>query len=286
MQTKIKLSLVIPTLGRDKEVDRLLASVERSMKETGSDILYEIIVVDQNEDGRIDHVIRKYREIFPQMRHYKVQFKGVSKARNFGTARATGEIVTYPDDDCELSLGAVSLAVRRLRQTKAVCVCGRSVDKRSGEDSMIRFSRKAMVLSLDHYENCFIEYTMFFRRTDVLNYQFDEQMGVGTVHGAEEGHDLIYRMLKDGCRIVYDPGIRYYHPAKKGNRTAEWEIHRAFYYSCGLGYLCRKHGFYGKYRIRALKLSAALPVIALCRPKQWNYFFAQWMGIRLGYRYI
>ena len=89
---------------------------------------------------------------------------------------------------------------------------------------MIRFSRKAMVLSLDHYENCFIEYTMFFRRTDVLNYLFDEQMGVGTVHGAEEGHDLIYRMLKDGCRIVYDPGIRYYHPAKKetGRRNGKY----------------------------------------------------------------
>ena len=117
-------------------------------------------------------------------------------------------------------------------------------------------------------------------------FPYDEELGVGTIHGAEEGYDLVYRLLCANRILYYSPEILLYHPSKVAMRVSDSEVRRAFYYSCGLGYLCRKHGFRTKYRRRALKLAVGIPVIAVFRHRELKYFQAQYMGLRLGYKYI
>src|SRR5882757_1707611 len=77
-----RFSLIVPTLGRTKEVDELFASL-----------------VDQNEDERIVPLV----EALPagiSVRHLRLREKNPSAARNAGLAVSSGAIVAFPDDDC------------------------------------------------------------------------------------------------------------------------------------------------------------------------------------------
>ena len=277
----IELSIVIPTIGRKKEVIALFESV----LSTNLNVSYEIIVIDQNEDNLIDEICKKYKKSLP-ITQYKVQFKGASKARNYGIEKARGKIACFPDDDAEFSGNTVVAALYSLKKTKADCVFGKVIDKKNGKDVVMKFRSDSMFLSLDNFEGAFVEATTYAYVELLKKYPYDENMGVGTIRGSEEAYDLVYRLLKDRKVIYYDPTIIYYHPDKIIEKSSDSEIRRAFYYSCGYGYLCKKHKFEKKYKKRARKLTFGIPVIAVLRNRELKYFMAQWMGLRLGYKYL
>jgi len=55
----MKFSLILATLGRDNEIAKFLESLKnQSYKE------FELIVVDQNQDGKIDNIIQEYKKNF------------------------------------------------------------------------------------------------------------------------------------------------------------------------------------------------------------------------------
>ncbi|MDX1946105.1 MAG: hypothetical protein SFU86_11970, partial [Pirellulaceae bacterium] len=89
-----------------------------------------------------------------------------------------------------------------------------------------------------------VEFTMFLRRELVADLRYDEQMGVGagTPWGADEGPDLMLRMLARGLTIEYFPDICIYHP-DPALQPAERLLSRTMSYSRGRGYLYRKHGY-------------------------------------------
>lgn len=279
--SNVGLSIVIPSYGRDKEVDDLLLSISKADISVG----YEVIIIDQNEDGKLDSIVKKYEFDLP-INHQKVQFKGLSKARNYGFELSRGKIICFPDDDSQFIKNTVQEAFGVMKETKADCISGRLIEKTTGKNAMVSFPATRRILGLDNLDNSFIEPAMFFKREFLEEYQFDENMGVGTLHGAQEGYDIVYRALKDRKKIVYDPEIIYYHPMKKGDRVSDGAISRAFYYSCGLGYLCKKHQFKSKFYLRFLKITAILPVVALIKNREFKYFFVQWMGILIGYKYV
>lgn len=281
VKDNIELSIIIPTLGRKEELKALFDSILH----TNIDVSYEIIIVDQNENHLIDELCDSYKEKLPISQHI-VQFKGLSKAKNYGVAHANGKIVCFPDDDAEFCEDTVCMALHVLKEKKAECVFGKVIDKETKEDTVMKFQAGAMFLTLDNFEGAFVEATMFAYLELLKKYPYDENMGVGTVKGAEEGYDLVYRLLCDNKVIYYDSLITYYHPNKISEKTSEDEIKRAFYYSCGYGYLCKKHKFARKYRKRARKLTFGIPIIAIIRHRELKYFMAQWMGLRLGYKYL
>ena len=281
LDKEIVLSIVIPTLGRKTEVDALLKSIEC----TDIPVSYEIIVVDQNPAGFLDDICNAYSARLP-LTQYTVTFKGASKARNFGAQKASGSIVCFPDDDAEFLPDTVKTALSAMEESEAECVFGKAISKDTGEDSILKFQQAEKYLSLTDFEGAFVEFTMFVKTELLREFPYDEELGVGTIHGAEEAYDLVYRMLQAGKKIYYTPKIKFYHPAKVIARESPAEIRRAFYYSCGLGYLCRKHGFKKKYRNRMLKLTLGMPVIAVFKRKELKYFQAQKMGLKLGYAYI
>ena len=277
----VALSIVIPTLGRKQEVDMLLQSIEQS------NIIfpYEIIVVDQNPEGFLNEICDKYAKKLP-LTQYIVSFKGSSKARNFGVKKAKGEIICFPDDDAEFLPDTITTAFEIMKKKKVPCVFGKVISKKTGEDVVIKFCKEEKFLSLKDFEGAFVEATMFAKTQLIRDFQFDEELGIGTIHGAEEGYDLVFRLLKAEVSIFFSPEIKFYHPIKVMTRKSDAEVKRAFYYSCGLGYLCKKHGFVRKYRRRMLRIMLVIPVIALFRHKELKYFRAQKMGLELGYKFI
>lgn len=272
------LSIVIPTLGRRDEVSCLL----KSIVDSEIDFTYEVIIVDQNDDGKLDDIVEAYKTQLPIM-HYHVCFRGASKARNYGVAKAKGMYVCFPDDDAEFRGDTINKALETLHNTAADVVFGKCIDKQRGTDSVTKFREKSMQLSLEDFEGAFVEATMFSKHEVLVAEPYDEELGVGCLFGSQEAYDLVYRLLKANYVLFYDPEIVFYHPDKVLLRETDAEIKRAFYYSCGFGRLCKKHGFKDKYLKRKLFLSGVVLTSSIIRPKQKRYYKAQLLGISLGY---
>ena len=60
---------------------------------------YEVIIVD---DGSTDKTAAIVKKKFPDYHLISIQPSGLSHARNTGAAAATGEILSFTDDDCEV----------------------------------------------------------------------------------------------------------------------------------------------------------------------------------------
>ena len=66
---------------------------------------------------------------------------------------------------------------------------------------------------------------------------FDENLGIGTYYGAEEGADLFCRLLYKNKKIFYKNEIFFYHPNKKQEKN----IKKYYSYGLGTGRLAKKH---------------------------------------------
>lgn len=92
------VSVIIPTHNRKELLKRALNSV---LKQTYKPL--EIVVVNDGSTDETDSVIYKYQLAHPHIKYLKHDSpKGAPKARNYGIQKATGEFLTFLDDDDEL----------------------------------------------------------------------------------------------------------------------------------------------------------------------------------------
>ena len=89
----MKFSLVMATLGRSVEIERLFNSLVNQTYKN-----FEVIVVDQNEDDRVVKLVEQFRDRLEFV--YVHSEKGLSRARNVGLKHIHGDLVAFPDDDC------------------------------------------------------------------------------------------------------------------------------------------------------------------------------------------
>ena len=228
-------SLVVPTVGRQTEVAALLHSIETAAI---SDI--EVIIVDQNCDDRLAEICRKYAERFPLI-HLKVQFKGASRARNYGARLASGTVVNFPDDDCELTADYLCRAKTFFKDRRGKVLTGICAD-RSGNPSTSRFVLDERPLTPWSMWGRMIEFTMFLdRQTFLATGGFDEQFGVGAEFGSDEAPELLIRLLRsvEQGQVHYSHRLRCFHPNNARNFSPAG-VTRAYTYSKGSGALLAK----------------------------------------------
>ena len=270
-----ELSVVIPTLGRKEELKQLLYSITKTQYP-----INEVIVVDQNCNSLIDEIITEFNSRLTII-HLKVNFKGASRARNYGSTKVTGEYICFPDDDAEFFSDTIVRALEIVANKHVSVLFGKCIDH-DKNDSVSNFVDKDGYLSLKKHEGMFVESTLFIDTNLFKEYLFDENLGVGTFHGAEEGYDLVLRLLKDKISIYYSPSILFYHPSKVMNHISENEIRRVFTYRCGFASLCRKHKLKKKWLTRFFKVSVLIPYLFLFDFKKSRYYIAEWLGLLTG----
>jgi glycosyltransferase involved in cell wall biosynthesis len=270
------LSIVIPTVGREKEVRLLLQSISDTITDRLS---YEIIIVDQNADDLLLSAIHDAKN--SNIKYFKVPFRGLSKAKNYGMKQALGRFICFPDDDCRMLENSIEIALNLLITNQYDMVTGRCADE-TGNDSILRFHTSSADLTIDNFEGRMVEPAIFAKRELMLEYCFDETLGVGTFHGAEEGFDLIYRLLKDKKRIFYSPDICLYHPQVILDKSEAKSILRAFTYRCGLGRVCVKHKLYRKLLKRLFAVLLFIPFCAMFRRNSLRFYLAEMLGILSG----
>ncbi len=90
-----KLSVVVPVYNVEKYIDKCL----NSLVNQGIDD-YEIIVVNDGTKDNSQKIIDKYVNEYPNLvKSYIKDNGGLSDARNYGIARASGEYITFLDSD-------------------------------------------------------------------------------------------------------------------------------------------------------------------------------------------
>lgn len=228
----VKISIIIPTLGRTAELDILLESIAN---QNCSDI--EIIIVDQNQDNSINDIVQKYKKKF-EIHHEKVNFKGASKARNYGFKKSSGKIIVFPDDDSIMAENTIKFVEDFFRNNKEIkAVFGRVQDKDSSKD-ILHFKKRNTKIRLCNIYQTTIETSMFIRRDTFQQIDmYDERLGIGTYFGAEEGADLVSRLLYNKTKMMYVTRTMYYHPNKRDYTLLD----RAYSYNLGFGALVCKH---------------------------------------------
>ena len=274
----MNLSIVIPTLNRFNELDLLLQSIVDCDLNTN----FEVLVINQNSEGYLEALELKYNKIL-NIKFCNVDFKGASKARNYGANLSNGEYICFPDDDCKILKDTFNKSLKLLEEEQLDVVYGKCVDEK-GANSVINFKNYEYFLNTKNMLGGFVEATLVCKRELFDKFVFDENMGVGTFFGAEEGFDWLYRILIDEAnyKVMYSPEIKFYHPQvilSKGDLSA---LNRVFKYRCGTAYLCHKHHFAGKYYKRLIMAYAASKLYYFTDKEKSKYYKTEFLALQLG----
>ena len=275
MRITKKLSIIIPTINRIKEIEDLLDSVPILNR-----VNFEIIIIDQNSQDIISDLIESFKSKF-DIHHYRIDQKGASLARNYGINKAVGEILCFPDDDCKFLPETIQIAIETIEKMNCDVVFGKCIDE-TGNDSVIKWSTKAAFISQKNCDDKFVEATMFAKREVFDKVIYDENLGVGTFHGSGEAYDLVLNLLNKKFSLYYNPDIIFYHPNKVVDHLLTSSIRRVFSYSCGFGRLCLKHKLYKKLLSRIILVSGFIPLSLLIAKNKTRYYFAEILGILSG----
>jgi glycosyltransferase involved in cell wall biosynthesis len=272
-------SLVIPTIARSVQVEALFESIRCSECQD-----LEVLVVDQNNDDRLVELCRRFSRHF-SLRHCRVDFTGAARARNYGARYATGRILAFPDDDCELTPTLLSQAKELFIAKQVKVLIGICTD-RLANATVTHFVADERPLTKWTMWGRHAEATMMFDRTTFLACEgFDEAFGVGAEFGSDEGPELLIRLLgklKPG-ETFYSHRLRFFHPEVARNFSPAG-ISRSYSYARGSGALLAKWPTVPVYR-RSLSLLLRAAVASLCfRGTKAEYYRARIKGFIDGFR--
>ena len=229
------VSLIVATLNRVAEVDRLLSSLD------GQDYKqFEVIVVDQNPDQRLVTLFERHRDLV--IKHLHSQ-PGISRARNAGLRAAGGDIIAIPDDDCwypEQLLGQVSGWFTSHPEFGILNVVNRSAENKPVGPRWPATARKCT--KADVWRSA-ISCAIFMRRSvcDAVG-DFNEALGVGGASRYQSGEetDYVLRALEHGFQMWYEPSLTVHHPPLHSIDRLRRTSYR---FALGAGYVLRVHDY-------------------------------------------
>lgn len=270
----MKFSLIVTTIGREDALRLLFRSLAAQGRTD-----FEVIVVDQSGATGVARVVAEFAVEFP-LRHVPMRERGACRGRNRGLEYASGDLVSFPDDDCTYPpsvLDRVAAIFDSQPELDALTTRAETMgrcDTRGG-----RTDRSNLLL------RC-VEFTLFARRQRLGDLRFDEQIGpgAGTPWGADDGPDLMLRMLDRGLHLAYFPEIVILHP----DPTAVYDdatLKRSYSYSRGRGRLYRKYRFPLSIVAWAMfrSLVGSLLMLGTGRFRRARYYWLSFTGKWAGY---
>jgi glycosyltransferase involved in cell wall biosynthesis len=269
-----KFSLIMATLGRSIEVEQFCISLVRQIYTH-----FELIVVDQNNDSRVLDICEKYKNLF-FIKYIKSNQTGLSRNRNVGLKYVQGDVIAFPDDDCEYkpdTLQFVNDFFNKNNNHKLFSI--NYTDKISG---VVKFSSRKDRIRLVNFMKYACSITIFLGREAVNGCFFDEQFGVGEKFGACEESEFLMHLLSAGVTGIYDGTYFIFHPEKK----KQYNISRIYSSGMGCGAFHKKCIWHYKSCFFFLRfcwlLIRNIAAIVVC--KQKKYYFYSLKGKIDGFR--
>jgi glycosyltransferase involved in cell wall biosynthesis len=269
--------LVVCTVSRTEELDRLLASLERQTH--GG---FRVLLVDQNEDDRAAAVVARHPDV--PVVHLRAA-RGLSRARNAALAQLEHDLVAFPDDDCAYPPELLERASRSFAADAGLDgLTGRDADPADRGSRAWPSSPERVTAQNVWYHG--LSAAVFLRRTLVERIgRFDEALGLGagTPWSSGEEVDYLIRAARLGARLEYDPTLVVEHELRERDGTALQAIGRRD--GGSVGYLLRKHGYPPGTVARMLVRPGGGAALALARrdPGRARFHLATLRGRLAGY---
>jgi len=201
-----KISLVVPTINRIEELNNLLLSLSEQEIDKS---LFEVLVIDQNNTIQLDEMISQYQGNM-DIKHFKVDFKGLSRAKNYGLRLAKYDIVSFPDDDCEYYPDTLKKVLDFFAShTGEMSVYGKLYDRDRKADVIRRWPSQEVKVSFRNFQYTYSATTFFTRQKNMF---FNESLGAGSAMVGGEEVDYLFRALKNNEGGTFDPKIEVWHP--------------------------------------------------------------------------
>ena len=261
-----KISLVMATLGRTKEVEAFIDSLKNQDYKN-----YELIIIDQNEHYLLEQIYIKYKDEIC-IKYIRSSKRGLSLNRNIGLKYVTGNIVAFPDDDCEYSPNTLRKVNNYfIKESKEIYSC-KVIDKYT----KVKFGKSHEYNQPIRYNNVMnncVSISVFIKFKKIEDIKFDEKLGVGTYFASGEESDLILNLLNIGYKGEYFANDVVFHPQRNNE---DLSIERNNRDSLGLGALMKKEIYYRKnYKMVPFFISRLLrPMIGcIVYPKKIGYYF-------------
>ncbi|MFL6195569.1 MAG: glycosyltransferase [Thermoanaerobaculia bacterium] len=225
------LTVAIATLDRPEALARCLDALA-----AGDERPEEILVIDQGRDERTRAVAEARGAVWVRQEE-----RGLAASRNLALRRASSPIVAVTDDDCVPSPGWVE-ALRRAFSTAEppdavtgpVLPLGPEAPGLFAVSSRTRtepgeFRGRALPWLVGTGANFAVRREWIERAGG-----YDPRLGVGSAGGAGEDMDLLYRLLKAGARVRYEPDAVVFHE----RQPLERRLASRSSYGRGIGACC------------------------------------------------
>jgi glycosyltransferase involved in cell wall biosynthesis len=234
------LTVAICTHDRPALLARALASVVAQ-----SPAPAEVLVVDNApSDGRTRELVERQ---FPGVRYLLQPVPGLDFARNLALAEAVGQVVAFLDDDAVAAPGWAEALCRNFADPR-VAVCTGRVEPLAVETDGQRlfeanggFSRGTVRITLPDDA----ARRLHGRRVPLIAWAvsvgsgcsyavrvgaaralggFDEALDLGALLPGGGDHDLLWRALQSGARVVYEPDALAWHEHRRELGAAHQQI--------------------------------------------------------------
>jgi len=228
---ELKFSLIMPTLNRRDEVKNFLKALNNQTYTN-----FELIIIDQNRDDLIVDIVDVFTNNFVIV-YVRSDIKGLSYNRNLGLKYAKGDLICFPDDDCEYPIDLLSKVLKEFNSNPDIgIITGSTKDKVSGKSYLNSPSKPKKVNYLNIFSTA-ISFTIFVNTRKCPVYKFDKKLGVGSKFGSSEETDFLIQYLNSGFNIYFNPEIIVYHPVNNSSES----LSRSFNYALGFGAIHRKY---------------------------------------------
>ena len=204
------LSVAVATLDRPEGLARCLEALA-----SGTVWPAEVIVVDQGNAAFADRGL--------PVRHLRQERRGLAASRNLALAEATQPVVAVTDDDCVPGPGWVA-ALEGAFELAPDAVTGPVLPLGPETPGLYAISSRTSSSPAD-FAGRSLPWLVgtggnFAARREVLLRAggFDERLGAGSPGGAGEDMDLLYRLLKTGATIRYEPAAVVFHERQPRER--------------------------------------------------------------------
>ncbi|MEH2328381.1 glycosyltransferase family 2 protein [Nostoc sp.] len=279
----MRFSLIVSTVNRVNELGRLFQSLATQNHDD-----FEVILVDQNLDDRLEAVVNSYSRQFSIL-HLRSEKRGLSRGRNLGKLHMKGDIIAVPDDDCVYPPTLLSQVAHFFESEQAWDGVIARIFDLNDDKNAFEFCGDDESGIVDYWKGYTvgISCAMFFRDSVVRKLDFDKGMGpgAGTPWGAGDDIDYLFQCLDAGYRFYYDSQLNVRHPSPLKKNNFRQQIKREYSYGLGNGYLLGKHNLPEPLIYSATRSSYQHTILEVTKGnlKRAAYFFAYGLGTSIGY---
>lgn len=287
-----RVAVIVPTRNRASTLPTLLEALER--QDLGRES-FEVIVVDNSSTDGTAALMQDWQtKATLSLRYFVKDNRGPAASRNYGAARARGEVLAFTDSDCIPRPTWLSSGVQSLDDGAGI-VCGPiTVQEPSFLDQQIGAATRD--------DGLYPTANLIVRRAAFEAVGgFDERLGIyawGGVVGGEDT-DLAWRLKRTGARAVFNIRTEVHHQALPLS-LGQWMLRPMLYRSIPM--LVRRipelretllwHRYFGGkdhffFHVAWLGVAAAALtrqwlLIMFAVPWAWMVFHLVWPRVRRG----